>query len=246
MSLGQESIAYARRVLPCDYATCAALPVRGPVHLILALADHFEPAIDPASGYKRVPRPEQERRQEWWFREYPKVIDGLRDHDGRLCLTLTFIPPSNTTKTWLKCLPTIATRAGERPKFICITECTHPDTAENTRRQLTEFRDQLAFRHRCLSVEEGSRQPRYAFVHGNFALANSAGGRCSAASIQRCRFSPKPAAMPTSRCRAALWHPAQTAKSIRVYECALPLDQVAPHRKGTRPGRRPRAAGSGH
>ena len=31
-----------------------------------------------------------------------------------------------------------------------------PDTAENTRRLLTEFRDRLAFRHRCLAVEEGS------------------------------------------------------------------------------------------
>ena len=34
-----------------------------------------------------------------------------------------------------------------------------------------------AFRHRCLAFEEGSTAPRYAFVHGNFALANCAAGR---------------------------------------------------------------------
>jgi hypothetical protein len=30
----------------------------------------------------------------------------------------------------------------------------------------------------------------------------------------------------------ALWHPAQTAKVNSMYECELPLDHVAPHRKG--------------
>jgi hypothetical protein len=40
------------------------------VHVILALADHFEPAIDPKDGQSWVPRSEQERRWEWWTRDY--------------------------------------------------------------------------------------------------------------------------------------------------------------------------------
>ena len=61
----KDQVAYASKVLPS--ATWRALhsPVRGPVHLIFALADHFEPAIDPEDGQKRVPRSEQERRVEY-------------------------------------------------------------------------------------------------------------------------------------------------------------------------------------
>ena len=76
----------------------------------------------------------------------------------------------------MKCSPNTATRDGAKLKFIFITECTSPIPPRTHGVSLTEFRDQLAFRHRCLSVEDGSTDPRYAFVHGNFALANSAGG----------------------------------------------------------------------
>ena len=60
----ENKIAYARKILPS--ATWRALnsPARGPVHLIFALADHFEPAIDPEDGQKRVSRSEQERRSD--------------------------------------------------------------------------------------------------------------------------------------------------------------------------------------
>ena len=51
-----------------------------------------------------------------------------------------------------------------------------PDTAQDTRRQLVEFRDALVSNHGALCFLDGSDQARYAFVHGNFALANSAGG----------------------------------------------------------------------
>jgi hypothetical protein len=107
----------------------------------------------------------------------------------------------------------------------------HPDTAENTRALLTEFRDQLAFRHRCLSVEEGSTSPRYAFVHGNFALANSAGGRY-------CGVDSEMQILADTGCYADLtmpsapWDPAQIKKINSIYECALPLEQAVPHRTG--------------
>ena len=53
-----------------------------------------------------------------------------------------------------------------------------PDSAANLRRTLIEFREILAQEHRCLSRESDDDVPRYAFVHGNWALANSAGGWC--------------------------------------------------------------------
>jgi hypothetical protein len=88
----KKQIDYARKILPS--ATWRALnsPLRGPVHLIFALADHFEPAIDPEDGQKRVPRSEQERRLESWMREYPTIVDQWRDHDGRPFVHTYFYP----------------------------------------------------------------------------------------------------------------------------------------------------------
>ena len=42
----------------------AAFRRADPVHLIIALADHFEPAYRPEDGHKRVARDEQLRREE--------------------------------------------------------------------------------------------------------------------------------------------------------------------------------------
>ena len=53
----QKTIAYARKVLPGAVLAALAAPVREPVHLMIAVADHFEPAIDPEDGQKRVPLP---------------------------------------------------------------------------------------------------------------------------------------------------------------------------------------------
>src|SRR5207249_638595 len=48
-----------------------------------------------------------------------------------------------------------------------------PDTAENLKKTLVDFRDTLAERHNCLSRMDEDGKPMYAFVHGNLALANS-------------------------------------------------------------------------
>ena len=222
---------YAARVLPSATARALRPPIRGPVHIILALADHFEPAIDPEDGQKRVPRPEQEHRLESWTREYPKVIDGFRDHDGRPLVHTYFYPAEQYDQGLVEMLADHCHAGWGEVEIHLHHGIPHPDTAENTRRLLTEFRDNLAFRHRCLAVEAGSPQPRYAFVHGNFALANSAVGRF-------CGVDSEMQILAETGCYAdltmpsAMWHPAQTGKINSVYECALPLDHAAPHRHG--------------
>jgi hypothetical protein len=227
----KKKLPYARKVLPTITRHGLRSSASGPVHLILALADHFEPAFDPTSGYKRVPRPEQLRREEVWFREYPKVIERLRDHDGRPLVHTYFYPAEQYDEELVEMLAEHC-HAGWGETEIHLHHGMHePDTAENTRRQLIEFRDQLAFRHRCLSIAEGSTMPRYGFVHGNFALANSAGGLF-------CGVDSEMQILAETGCYAdftlpsALWHPAQTAKVNSVYECELPLGEVAPQRKG--------------
>src|ERR1700681_3824089 len=58
------------------------VPRRG-VHLMIALADHFEPAIDPLRCGEYAPYSEQERRLDHWSRKYPVAFDAWQDRDGR-------------------------------------------------------------------------------------------------------------------------------------------------------------------
>jgi hypothetical protein len=114
-----------------------------------------------------------------------------------------------------------------------------PDTEANLRRALVEFRDLLAEEHGCLSREEPGGQPRYAFVHGNLALANSAGGRF-------CGVDTEMRVLAETGCYADMTLPAapqqpQVPRLNAVYECGRPLEEPVPHRTGPslRVGRRP-------
>jgi hypothetical protein len=227
--------------LPGAALGALAAPVHEPVHLMIAVADHFEPAIDPAGGEKRVPMSERERRLVWWNREYPKAVDPWRDHDGRPFVHTYFYPAEQYDEGLLEMIAEHCQSGWGETEIHLHHGIPDPDTAENTRNLLTDFRDRLAFRHRCLAAEEGSGQPRYGFVHGNFALANSADGRM-------CGVDSEMKVLAETGCYAdftlptAPLHPAQTAKMNSLYECGLPLDEAAPHRTGTdlKAGRAPR------
>ncbi len=227
----KKKIAYASKVLPGAVLRALSAAPRGQVHLVIAMADHFEPAIDPEDGRKRVPRSEQEHRLEWWSREYPEAVDRWRDHDGRPFVHTYFYPAEQYDEGLVQMLAEHCHAGWGEVEVHLHHGMTHPDTVENTQRLLMEFRDQLASRHRCLASEAGSDQPRYAFVHGNFALANSSAGR-------HCGVDSEMKILADTGCYAdftlpaGLYHPAQTAKINSLYECALPLEQAAPHRKG--------------
>ncbi len=228
----KKKATYAANFLPSYAWQRLSRPIpAGPVHLIFALADHFEPAIDPHDGMARVSREEQARRLEWWGREYPKRIDCFRDHEGRPFVHSYFYPAEQYDAGLIEMLADHCHAGWGEIEIHLHHGIPEPDTAENTRRILTEFRDRLAFRHQCLALEEGSEIPKYVFVHGNFALANSAGGKF-------CGVDSEMAVLASTGCYADMTlptsplHPAQTAKINSLYECTLPLDRAAPQRQG--------------
>jgi SAM-dependent methyltransferase len=204
-------------------------PAVKPVHLLIAVADHFEPSISPESPWRFAHRDDQERRLERWCREYPKLAGPWRDADGQPFRHTYFYPAEQYDKVLLDRLAEHC-RAGWGEVEIHLHHGVEaPDSAENTRRILTEFRDSLAG-HGCLSRMDGLGPPRYAFVHGNWALANSAGGRC-------CGVDREMEILAETGCYADLTlpaapTPAQVAKINALYECALPLSRRAPHRRG--------------
>jgi SAM-dependent methyltransferase len=212
----------------------------GAVHLIIALADHFEPAITPKHGSLRAPKDVQEKRLEEWCREYPTAFNELRDHDGRPFVHTYFYPAEQYDRDIVGSLADFC-HAGWGEVEIHLHHGAHaPDTAENTRRTLLEFRDTLAFEHGCLSYRKVGESPQYAFVHGNFALANSAGGK-------HCGVDSEIQILAETGCYADMTLPpgpyyrSHITKINSLYECSRPLDRRAAHRKGRclRVGRSP-------
>jgi len=202
---------------------------RGPVHLMIAMADHFEPTYvpNPPGGYAE--RDVQEQRVEQWCRDYPQAVGEWRDQEGFPFRHTYFYPAEQYDKGLLDRLAGHC-RAGWGEVEIHLHHgVKKPDNSANTRRQLEEFRDALAG-HGCLSRWNGTGPARYAFVHGNWALANSYQGRY-------CGVDDEMQILAETGCYADLTlpsapTPAQISKINAIYECSLPLDEQAPHRRG--------------
>ena len=203
---------------------------RNVVHLIIALADHFEPAYLPESPNGYAELNEQERRLEEWCRVYPQVFDALRDADGFPFRHTYFSPAEQYHQSLVERLAEHCRDGWGEIEIHLHHGVETPDTVENTRRVLSEFRDALVTQHGCLSRWNNEGAPRYAFVHGNWALANSAGGLY-------CGVDEEMQVLAETGCYADLTlpsapSPAQVTKINSLYECVLPLDERAPHRRG--------------
>jgi len=193
--------------------------------------DHFEPAYVPNDGKARAPYDEQERRLERWCREYPREFADYRDADGRPFVHTYFYPAEQYDRAHLERLAEHCHAGWGEVEIHLHHGQSGPDTEENTRRQLIEFRDTLANEHGCMSYVAGSDQPQYAFVHGNFALANSNRGR-------GCGVDGEMQILAETGCYADMtmpsspFHWTQTPKVNAIYECGLPLTERAPHWTG--------------
>lgn len=204
-------------------------PPRGPVHLMVALADHFEPSILPGAPSRYASMDEQERRLDRWCVKYPQAVKAWRDADGRPLRHTYFYPAEQYHKTLIDRLAEHCHAGWGEIEVQLHHGVDTPDTGENTRRVVCEFRNALAQRG-CLSRWDGSGPPRYAFVHGNGGMANSAGGSF-------CGVDEEMQVLAETGCYADLTLPASpynapVGKINHLYECALPLRQKAPFRRG--------------
>jgi hypothetical protein len=204
-------------------------PHSGPIHLIIALADHFEPSITVEPPQRLAAHDEQERRLEYWCRAYPRVMNAWRDSEGRSFRHTYFYPAEQYDKALIHRLTEHCADGWGEIEIQLHHGVEVPDISMNTRRLLLEFRDALA-ELGCLSRWDGEGSPRYAFVHGNFSLANSHGGRC-------CGVDNEMQILADTGCYADFTlpsapHPSQVSKINSLYECGLPLHNRAPHRRG--------------
>jgi hypothetical protein len=145
--------ALARRLRP---------KVEGVRHLVVALCDHYEPLwnkADERHGAERVRA---------WREGYPSLAAGYRDGDGKPPRHSFFFPGEEYRPQFLEPLAELA-QAGFGEVEVHLHH--DGDTAETLEAQLRETI--TSFAHHGHLARDPDGRPRYAFIHGNWALANA-------------------------------------------------------------------------
>lgn len=201
--------------------------VEGKRHLIFVIANHFEPGWKPKGSYNLD---EQRRRMDEWYRLAKATGESVFDSDGTKFRHTNFYPGEQYDYQILQALAEMQAEGLGDVEIHLHHGVEKPDNAENLRSVLTDFRDVLAEEHKCLSRFEGKGKPKYAFVHGNLALGNSADGKY-------CGVDNELEILAETGCYVDMTLPTGSDETQipvlnQIYECALPLSRKMPHRKG--------------
>jgi len=209
-----------------------------PRHLIFIVANHFEPGWNEQGA--TLDWSTQLSRLDRWCEKARAIGEAVRDHDGTPFRHTNFYPAEQYHPRILERMAGLQAEGFGEVEVHLHHGVDAPDDAANLRRALEEFRDRLAEEHKCLSRQDGAGLPMYAFVHGNWALANSAGGRY-------CGVDSEMQILAETGCYADFTLPSapdesQVARINAVYQCGHPLEERKPHRSGPslRVGEHPR------
>lgn len=136
--------------------------VRGPRHLLFAICDHYEPLWDTSTvaiGDARVRA---------WAEGYPAICGRFRDADGRPPRHSFFFPGEQYLPRWLDALAKLAKDGfGEVELHMHHDHDTRAGLLAKIERYKARFAE-----HGHLSRGPDGRA-RYAFIHGNWCLANA-------------------------------------------------------------------------
>ncbi len=199
-----------------------------PPHLIFIVANHFEPSWTPKGFLTDLST--QLSRLDVWLKKARAIGKTVFDSDGTPFRHTYFYPAEQYHAPLLEGLAELQSEGLGEVEVHLHHGVKKPDNAANLRRTIEDFRDALAEEHRCLSRKDGAGPPVYAFVHGNWALANAANGIC-------CGVDSEMQILAETGCYAdftlpSIMHPAQVPRINSIYECGGPLDERSPHRTG--------------
>ncbi len=200
----------------------------GPQHLVVVVANHFEPAWNERGD--SLDWNTQLSKLDRWYEQARAIGKSVRDADGTPFRHTNFYPAEQYHPRLLQRMAEMQAEGLGEVEVHLHHGLEKPDTPENLRTALTDFRDVLANEHKCLSRLDGNGSPRYAFVHGNLALANSAGGRF-------CGVDSEMQILAQTGCYADMTLPSapeqsQVSRINAIYECGHPLTESRPHRSG--------------
>ena len=139
------------------------------IHLILAIADHYEPDFGGASKERAKARVDR------WASEYPRVLGHFRDSDGLPPRHTFFYPVEVYDRYEVETIAKLC-RAGYGEVEIHLHH--DGDTAETLSETLRDAVRTLSEEHGLLSRDRVTGELGYAFVHGNWALNNSRSDGC--------------------------------------------------------------------
>ena len=196
-------------------------------HIIFTVANHFEPSW---SAHGLLGLDAQLRRLDQWHEMARQTGEAVRDAEGTKFRHTNFYPAEQYFPEILEKMAALQAEGLGETEIHLHHGVEAPDTAENLRKVLTGFRDCLAEEHQLLSRLDGVGAPRYAFVHGNLALANSCGGRF-------CGVDEEMQILADTGCYADMTlasapDESQVAMINKIYECGYPLTEKVPHRRG--------------
>ncbi len=199
----------------------------GKKHIIFTIADHFEPAWKVGGAHDLDT---QRKRLDEYHKLARTTGEAVRDADGTKFRHTNFYPAEQYDFQLLEQMAAMQAEGLGEVEIHLHHGVEKPDTAENLRKSLIEFRDILAEDHQCLSRFDGAGEAKYAFVHGNLALANSANGKY-------CGVDNEMQILQETGCYADFTLPSapdetQIPVINQIYECALPLNEKMPHRQG--------------
>lgn len=197
-----------------------ATPTSGPLHFIVVVANHFEPL------WSERPLADGLRIQQRWCDELAAL--GFEDADGHPFKHTYFFPAEQYHPELLDPLVAHCAAGFGEVEVHLHHGLDGPDTADNLERTLAEFKEQLAS-HGCLGRDRRTGQIGYAFVHGNWELANSGRGR-------QCGVDSEMAILARTGCYVdctlpSAPDPSQVSVINSIYQCGRPLSERAPHRR---------------
>src|SRR5262245_20355614 len=138
--------------------------VDGPRHLLFAFCDHYEPL------WGKAPVAVGRDRVRAWVEGYPRMASAYRDADGRAPRHSFFFPGEEYHPEFLdeRGLASLVRRGFGELEFHLHHD---GDTAATLRPKITDAL-RLFAEHGHISRDAGGRH-RWAFIHGNWSLANS-------------------------------------------------------------------------
>jgi hypothetical protein len=141
-----------------------AMPAGGPIHVLLCVADHYEPMVGKPSAEVAMGRVRN------WVTEYPRLFGEMRDSDGRPPRHSFFFPIDEYDAAHVQAIADLC-RQGFGEVEIHLHH--DHDTAEKLAARLAAFSELFRETHGVLPRDRRTGAPRFGFIHGNWALDNS-------------------------------------------------------------------------
>ncbi len=138
---------------------------QGLKHVLFAVCDHYEPLWNGSRGKADIET--GQKRVEQWYTDYPRLADRFRDADGRPPRHTFFFPAEEFHPSFFDRLDDLVRRGYGEVELHLHHD---GDNEESLERVLRSALDTYAARGHFSRAPDGS--VRYAFIHGNWALAN--------------------------------------------------------------------------